>query len=201
MANNHNLESSHQAHREVQHGGHDQVPSHARHEATHHLTHQQTDHKNLSKLPTNKAAESATPKMELHDSTKAPAADAPKAPAGDAPKAPAAGDAPKKEPLTAERMVAQDMVTDLKNKNMEGQLSKMTSDELGVLGDQAAKKGGQEGLKQFGDRMGKEFDKAQDEAGVKPEWQKKFEFGNNTGKWQDYSISKGNVADTAGFSY
>jgi hypothetical protein len=211
------LESSHQQHREVQHN-HDNTNHQANREAAHHLTNQtEVDHKNLSKLPSNQAAENATPKMELHDPSKdaaaakpatrgveaaqAPLASAGEAskPAADAPKP--AGDATKPPYNAAQKDVADEMVSDLKNKNMQGQLSKRTTDDIEALGSDAVKQGGAEGLKKFNEGMSQAFDQAQKDAGVPPAWQKKFEAGTDTGKWQDYSLTKGNVKDTAGFSH
>ncbi|HEY9755891.1 MAG TPA: hypothetical protein V6C97_12060 [Oculatellaceae cyanobacterium] len=217
------LESSHQNHREV-HQTHDNTNHQANREAAHHLTGEHgVDHKNLSKLPTNQAAENATPKLELHDPSKEATAaksqtrgvDAPQTtqaqspesrpdaskPVGDAPKP--AADAAKPEFNAAQKFVADEMVSDLKNKNMEGQLSKRTTDDIQALGEEAVKKGGAEGLKQFNDSMGKAFDKAQTDAGVPPASQKKFQAGTETGKWQDYSLTRpgSNVKDTAGFSH
>jgi hypothetical protein len=199
------FESNHQTHREVQHG-HDNTNHQARHEASHHLTgHHGVDHKNLSKLPSNKAAEDATTNMTLHDSGKeVKSAEAAKKPAeaarpGDVAKP---ADATKSgDPTAAEKMVAEDMVKDLKNKDLRGQFSKQTTSDIGALGADAAEKGGPEGVKQFGEGLNKAFTDEQTKQGIKPEWQKKFEMGNSTNKWQDFSISKGNVKDTAGFSH
>lgn len=212
-----NLESSQHMHREVPHG-HDNTNHQANREAAHHLTGEHgVDHKNLSKLPTNQTAENATPKLELHDSSQEAAASKQPTRGMDAPQKPEAAkpvesakpvadtkpaDATKSaEPTAAQKFVADEMVSDLKSKNMEGQLSKRTSDDIQALGAEAVEKGGAAGLKQFNESMSKAFDKAQTDAGVPPAWQKKYEAGTDTGKWQDYSLSRGNIKDTAGFSH
>ena len=92
------------------------------------------------------------------------------------------------------------MVHDLQDKRNNGHLSPETTKEIGDIGNKAYKQGGQEGLQKAGEKIGNEFAKSQDDNHV-PGWQKRFEFGNNTGKWQDFSITQGDSKDTSGFAY
>jgi hypothetical protein len=168
-----NFEASHERRDVPQHGA-DRTAHAARNEATNGLMHGGTDHKNLSKLPSNKHS-------ELHhvhiDGTGKPAEQK-----------------PAKSP---EKQLSEHMVSDLQNKNNQGHLSPDTTKELADLSRQAYSKDGMNGVDKLGDKINNELQNTQQENQV-PGWQKRFEFGNSTGTWRDFSLTNGSTKDTAG---
>jgi hypothetical protein len=173
-----NFEASHERRDVPQHGA-DRTAHAARNEATNGLMHGGTDHKNLSKLPSNKHSE--LPHVHIDGAGKA---------ADHKP----ADHKPAKSP---EKQLSEHMVSDLQNKNNEGQLSPDTTKELSDLSRKAYAKDGMAGVDKLGDKINSALQDTQQENQV-PGWQKRFEFGNSTGTWRDFSLNNGSMKDTAG---
>jgi hypothetical protein len=187
------FEASHERRDVPQHGA-DRTAHAARHEATNGLMHGGTDHKNLSKLPSNKHSEL----HHVHIDGAGKPADHKPADHKPADHKPAdhkpADHKPAKSP---EKQLSEHMVSDLQNKNNQGELSPETTKELSDLSRKAYAKDGMAGVDKLGDKINNELRNTQDENQV-PGWKKRFEFGNSTGTWRDFSLNNGSMKNTAG---